>query len=170
MSFEESTWELAYTGNEQQPFEWLKLTNELGSMATFGTIQFDKDALEIAQVGVTSCNGSNVERIDEDIPDQIFQVSNPSTEVERISGIRDYFAEMAYWAIPVANQNSKQPYPSRVLVYNYANQTWSFNDDVITAMGYFDGQSAQTWERFVERGSNGILHGIAAIQKYKSVR
>lgn len=143
--FEESTWELAYTGNEQQPFEWQKLNDELGSMATFSTIPFDKALLTIGETGVHSCNGSNVQRIDQKIPGQIFEISNPSAEVERICGIRDYFSEMVYWSIPESKQDPNQVYPSRILAYNYQNQTWSFNDDCITAFGYYDGQGTLTW-------------------------
>jgi len=43
-----------------------------------------------------------------------------------------------------------QPYPTRVLVYNYQNQTWAFNDDCITAFGYFDGQADLTWASLID--------------------
>lgn len=143
--FEESTWELAYTANEQRPFQWNKLNTELGSQATFSTIAFDKAALTVGETGINSCNGSNVIRIDQKIPDEIFKISNPTTEVERICGIRDYYNELVYWSLPVSSQRSVQPYPTRILVYNYQNETWAFNDDVITAYGYFDGQAQLTW-------------------------
>lgn len=143
--FEESTWELVYTGNEQKPFEWQRLNNELGSMATFSTISFDKAILTIGEQGIHSCNGSNVVRIDQKIPEEIFNVSNPAAETQRICGIRDFFSEIVYWSLPIADQRSTQPYPSRVLVYNYQNETWAANDDCITAFGYFDGQPDLTW-------------------------
>ena len=144
--FEESTWELVYNGNYQAPFEWQKLNTELGSMATFSTIAFDKAILTVGEVGIHSCNGSNVTRIDQKIPDQVFSISNPAAETQRICGIRDYYNEMVYWSFPQQNQISAQPYPSQVLVYNYQNQTWSFNDDTITAFGYFDGTPALQWQ------------------------
>lgn len=145
VGFEESTWELTYTGNEQKPFEWQRLNSELGSMSTFSLISFDKANLYIGETGVNSCNGSNVLRIDQKIPSQIFEISNPATEVERITGIRDYYTEMVYWSIPVASQRADQKFPTRVLVYNYQNETWAFNDDCITAFGYFDGAPPLTW-------------------------
>lgn len=143
--FEESTWEILYTGNEQNPLEWQKLNTELGSMATFSTIAFDKAVLTVGEVGIHSCNGVNVVRIDDKIPDQIFMLSNQMSEVQRICGIRDYYSEMVYWSVPEAGLPSNQPYPTRILVYNYQNKTWAFNDDVITTYGYFDGQVGQTW-------------------------
>ena len=143
--FEQSTWELVYTGNDQDPFRWQKLNTELGSMATFSTIAFDKAVLTIGETGIHSCNGSNVIRIDQKIPDEIFDISNASTEIVRICGIRDYYNELVYWSVPADDQLSTQYFPTRVLVYNYQNETWSFNDDTITAFGYFDGNPGLTW-------------------------
>lgn len=143
--FEESTWELAYTGNEQDPFTWQKINTELGSMGTFGTIPFDKASLTIGETGVNSCNGQNVQRIDQKIPQEIFKVANKPVQTKRICGIRDYYNEVVYWAYPEADQLSTQPYPTRVLMYNYENKTWAQVDDCITAFGYFDNQQRITW-------------------------
>ncbi len=145
VGFEESTWELVFTGNEQLPFEWQRLNSELGAMSTQSAIGFDKAVLNIGETGVNQCNGSNVVRIDQKIPEQIFTISNPASEAERICGIRDYYSEMVYWSVPVSSQSSSQPYPTKVLVYNYENKTWAFNDDCITAFGYFDGEPSLTW-------------------------
>lgn len=143
--FERSTWELAYTGNEVQPFIWQKLNTELGSEATFSTVPFDKEVLTVGNVGVHSCNGSNVARVDNLIPDQIFQIRNKNEGVARVAGIRDYLAEMVYWTFPNSAQADQQLFPNRVLVYNYKNGAWAFNDDCITAFGYFEQQTGLTW-------------------------
>jgi len=143
--FERSTWELAYTGNEVQPFIWQKLNTELGSEATFSTVPFDKEILTVGNVGVHSCNGSNVSRVDNLIPDQIFQIRNKNEGVKRVAGIRDYLAEMVYWTFPNSAQADQQLFPNRVLVYNYKNGAWAFNDDCITAFGYFEQQTGLTW-------------------------
>lgn len=143
--FEESTWELAYNGNPQNPFEWQKINTELGSMGARSTINFDKAALVIGETGVNSCNGQNVARIDQKIPQEIFKVANKAAQTARICGIRDYYNEIVYWAYPETDQPSTQPYPTRVLMYNYENKTWSQADDCITAFGYFDNQQRVTW-------------------------
>ncbi len=142
--FERSTWELAYTGNEIQPFNWYKINTELGSESTFSIVQFDKFVIGIGQTGIHSCNGSNVSRIDNAIPDQIFQITNAKNGFKRVAGIRDYFVEMIYWAFPNSAQEADD-YPNKVLVYNYKNQTWAINDDTITAFGYFEQQLDTTW-------------------------
>lgn len=143
--FENSTWELAYTGNEQEPFSWQKLNSELGSMSTFSSVQFDKALLSVGEVGFHACNGSNVTRIDQKIPTSVFEIANPFTGAERTCGIRDFFNEMVYWAASYGLPYSNQPYPNKIFAYNYQNETWALFDDVITAFGYFDSQTAQTW-------------------------
>lgn len=143
--FEKSTWELAYTGNGVFPFVWQQINTELGSQATLSTIPFDKMVFTIGSTGVHACNGANVERIDNKIPNQIFNINNDKEGSKRISGIRDYYTEMVYWTYPSDNQGEFQNYPNKVLVYNYKNGSWALNDDSITALGYFDGQLSETW-------------------------
>jgi hypothetical protein len=140
--FEKSTWELVYTGNQLLPFYWQKINTELGSDSTFSIVPFDKEVLAIGNVGVHSCNGANVQRIDEKIPNEIFQLNEQPSAAVRVTGIRDYYVETVYWAYPDDTANR---YPNQVLVYNYRNGAWAKNDDVITAMGYFDSQTSTTW-------------------------
>ena len=142
--FESSTWELAYTGNQIEPFVWQQINTELGAEATFSAVPFDKNLIAVGNVGVHSCNGSNVERIDGNIPDSVFEISNDNEGVFRVYGIRDYFVEMVYWAFP--SETGEAVYPDRVLVYNYKNGAWAFNYDTITAFGYYQKQTNLTWE------------------------
>lgn len=143
--FERSTWELAYTGNALLPFVWQKLNTELGSESQNSTVPFDREVLTIGNTGVHACNGSNVVRIDNKIPDQIFEIVDKNLGVQRVAGIRDYFVEMVYWCFPSIEQNSANVYPEKVLVYNYKNGAWAFNDESITAFGYFEQQLGTTW-------------------------
>jgi len=134
--FERSTWELVYTGNQVQPFQWQQINIELGSESTFSIVPFDKVMIGVGNTGIHACNGANVERIDEKIPDEVFDFNNDNDGVRRVYGIRDYNAEMVYWAIPDSTTNAK--FPDRVLVFNYITRAWAFNDDTITAFGYFE--------------------------------
>lgn len=162
--FERSCWELVYTGNEILPFRWQQINTELGAEATFSTVPFDKVVLGIGNVGVHACNGSNVERIDNKIPDEVFQISNDNEGVFRVYGIRDYEPEMVYWTFPCDTNSPTSKYPNRVLVFNYKNGSWSLNYDTITAFGYYQGQSAvtwanstATWEQSLESWDSGVL-------------
>lgn len=147
--FERSTWEFVYTGNQAYPFAWQQINTELGAESTFSVVPFDKVCIGIGNVGIHACNGSNVERIDDKIPDEVFQIHNANTGIQRVYGIRDYSVEMVYWTFPDEDDEDGQnsfPYPNRILVYNYKNGTWSFNDDSITVFGYFWPQLGITWD------------------------
>lgn len=143
---ERSTWEIVYTGNQINPFAWQQINTELGAESTFSIVPFDKVALGIGNVGIVACNGSNVERIDNSIPDEVFAIHNDNGGIERVAGIRDYFVEMVYWTFPAVDASSEFPFPRAVLVYNYKTNTWAINRDSITAFGYFQSQTGVTWD------------------------
>jgi len=144
--FERSTWELVYTGNQAYPFTWQQINTELGAESTNSIIPFDKVCIGVGNVGIHACNGSNVERIDDKIPDEVFEIHNVDGGVQRVYGIRDFFVEMVYWALPDTDSSADFPYPTRVLVLNYKTGTWAFNDDSITAFGYFQPTTGVTWD------------------------
>lgn len=143
--FERSTWEIVYTFNDALPFVWQKINTELGSESQQSTVPFDQQVLTIGNTGVHACNGANVQRIDNKIPQQVFEILDKNTGVQRVAGIRDYYVEMVYWTFPSDTQPTAQIYPSKVLVYNYKTGSWALNDDCFTAFGYFEQQSGMTW-------------------------
>jgi len=146
--FERSTWTLKYTNNAADPFTWQKVNTELGAESTFSAVPFDKVLLAIGSTGIHACSGTNVERIDNKIPDTVWDIHTGATTVDRVAGIRDFYVEQVYWTFPsnVANTFS-DTYPNKVLVYNYKTGTWAFNDDSITVFGYYyeSTQSAVLW-------------------------
>lgn len=141
--FERSTWELIYTGNQAFPFRWQQINAELGCESTFSVIGFDTAVLGVGNVGVHNCNGVNVVRIDEKIPDEVFKIHNGNDGPARVYGIRDYFNELVYWAFP--DDGTTTVFPTRVLLYNYRNNTWAFFNDSFTCFGYFQTLSDLTW-------------------------
>jgi hypothetical protein len=168
--FERSTWELVFTGNQILPFRWQKINTELGSESTFATVPFDKAVLTIGNTGVHACTGANVERIDIKIPDEVFHVATQNQATLRVQGIRDYFAEMVYWCFPPNSEDPAEMYPSRVFVYNYRNNSWAFNDDCITAFGYYLNQIGETWANAQypwQSGSNSWSSGYEATNERK---
>ena len=135
--FERSTWELVYTGNQLQPFVWQKINTELGAESTFSQVPFDKVVLGIGNTGIHACTGTNVERIDNTIPNLVLSFHNQNQGVDRIAGIRDYDTEMVYWTFPTDTRTATTPFPDKVLAYNYKNSSWGVNDDSFTAFGYY---------------------------------
>jgi hypothetical protein len=142
--FERSTWELSYTQNQVLPFVWQRINSELGAESIKSAVSFDKVVMGIGQTGIHACNGANVERIDQKIPDSVFDISNDDSGVERVCGIRDYFTQMVYWAYPYRLTTAK--YPNRILVYNYLSGSWSIFKDSITAFGYYQPGNGLTWD------------------------
>lgn len=135
--FTDSTYELVYTGNQAQPFVWQKINTELGAESTFSEVPFDRQVFGIDGLGVHACNGANVDRIDEVIPQLSFGISNIDGGNERVVGIRDYYNELVYWSYPNQNRNSSFYFPNKILVYNYINESWATFDDSITFFGSF---------------------------------
>ena len=135
--FERSTYELVYTGNQVYPFAWQLINTELGAESTFSIVPFDRVALGVGNNGIHACNGINVDRIDDEIPDVVFAIHNQNAGVERVYGVRDFFTEMVYWSLPDVARDANFPFPNRVLTFNYKTGTWAFNDDSITCFGYY---------------------------------
>jgi len=159
--FEDSTWELVFTGNQVNPFAWQQINTELGAESTFSVVPFDKVALTVGNFGIHACNAANVERIDNSIPDLIFDIHNVDGGVERVYGIRDFFTELVYWTLPDTSATTPDPYPNQVLCYNYRTATWAIFDDSITAFGYYQPNPAdQTlWSSQTVTWSSPLLWG-----------
>ena len=151
--FERSTWEMVYLGNQANPFAWQKINSELGAESTFSSVVFDGDIVSVGNVGIHACNGAYVQRIDEKIPELVFDVHNENSGVERVYGIRDFEAEAIYWTFPQAGRapsDTDPKFPNQILVFNYKNGSWALNDDTITCFGYYQLQDDLTWESITE--------------------
>lgn len=144
--FSLSVWELAFTGSQQDPFVWQKLNTELGSESKNSSVPFDREILTVGSTGIHACNGSNVQRIDQMIPDTIFDIKDRNDSPLRVCGIRDYSTECVYWAYPSAFQEDETfVYPNRILLYNYRNPGWAMLVDSVTAFGYWQQSNNTTW-------------------------
>lgn len=146
--FEQSTWELVYTGNEVLPFVFQQIDNVLGVESVNSTLTFDKNIIGFGSTGIHACNGTNVTRIDQKIPDTIFDVVNDNFGPQRVTGIKDYYTQEVYWSYnssDIAQANSNI-FPNQVLVFNYENGAWSRNDDSITALGYYQNENNLRWQ------------------------
>lgn len=143
---ERSTWELVYTGNQVLPFVWQQINTELGAESTFSQVPFDDVVLGVGNVGIHACDGMSVQRIDTLIPNEVFDIHNINSGVDRVAGIRDYFTEQVFWNYPSQSTDSTAPFPDKVLVYNYATKTWAIFDDTITCWGYSqEGNTLRAW-------------------------
>ncbi len=142
--FERSCWRLRFTNNTQNPFAWERINVELGSSATFSTIPFDKGAMAIGERGIVIADANDVQRIDDKIPDTIFDIRIENEGMQRVYGIRTFRTRLNYWTFP-SSDNPTGKYPDLVLVLNYETKTWATFDDCFTCFGYFYAFDDTTW-------------------------
>lgn len=148
--FERSTWRLRFVNNSQNPFVWERVNQELGSDCTFSSIIFDKGLINIGDRGIVISDGNDTSRIDEKIPDDIFNIRQANQGFQRVYGIRTFQTKLLYWTYP-SSTNPNGTFPDLVLVYNYDSKNWSYFDDTFTCFGYFyPGTVAETWADMIK--------------------
>jgi len=149
--FERSTWQLVYTNNAILPFIWQKINTELGSESTFSIVPFDRGVYAVGNYGIITTDSVNVVRLDQKIPDEVFQIQNINEGVKRVYGIRDYDAQLVYWTFPVRSDEDNDDatytltYPNQVLFYNYLDGSWAETDDCFTCFGYWQRLNDINW-------------------------
>lgn len=141
--FERSTWQLRYTGDPVLPFIWERINVELGAESTFSIVPFDRGLVGIGNYGIIMANGSDVQRIDQKIPDEVFNIHNGNDGVKRVHGIRDFSKQLVYWTFP--NDDTNPTFPTRVLVYDYLEGTYAYFNDSITTFGMYQPFNDTTW-------------------------
>ena len=142
--FERSCWRLRFVNNAQNPFVWERINVELGASSTFSVIPFDKGGMAIGERGIVIADANDVQRIDEKIPDTIFDIRIENQGMQRVYGIRTFRTRLNYWTYP-SSENDKGIFPDQVLVYNYETKTWAKFDDCFTCFGYFYAFDDMTW-------------------------
>lgn len=142
--FERSCWRLRFVNNAQNPFVWERINVELGASSTFSTIPFDKGLMAIGERGIVIADANDVARIDDAIPDEVFEIRVKNNGMERVNGIRTFRTKLNYWTIP-SDSNPTGVYPDGVLVYNYDTKAWATFDDCFTCFGYFYAFNDMTW-------------------------
>jgi hypothetical protein len=145
---ERSTWQLRYTQNAIAPFAIERVNSELGAASTFSAIQFDTSLVGIGDKGVVECDAFKSFRIDPQIIDlyTYFNIQNNGTQ--RITGVRDFINQLAFWTFPYEPTQSQyaNTYPNSRLVYNYENKSWATFTDSYTVLGTFQPLTSITWE------------------------
>lgn len=137
-----------YTADDTLPFLAQSINSELGSQHTFGSISLDTGKVSSGEYGFALTTQTSSQRIDLQIPDQIFNIrSNASnTEDGRLCAVRDWRNEFIYFTYPYAEHDAtKTPYPSRTLLWNYRDNTWAELDENYTTYGYFRRTAGYTW-------------------------
>ena len=144
VSFERSTWQLRYVGEYGLPFIWERISSDFGSESTFSTILFDSGVLAVGDKAIISSDALTVNRIDEQIPDQVFEFHNLENGHKRIVGVRDFQKEVVYWCYSDGDLDRK--FPNYSLLYNYKNNTYANFRNNVTFFGTFQAPTGVTWD------------------------
>lgn len=144
VGFERSTWQLRYVGEYGLPFLWERISSDFGTESTFSPVLFDQGVASVGDRAIISATSENVQRIDNQIPDIVFEFRNLQNGLERVHGIRDYRKELVFWCYSDGNLNKK--FPTNTLVYNYKNNTFAIFRNNVTCFGIFQPLDDVTWD------------------------
>lgn len=151
VGFERSTWQLRYVGEYGIPFIWERISSDFGGQSPFAAVLFDSGIATIGDRAIVSSNSISVDRIDLQIPDQVFEFQNTDSGPQRVQGVRNYKREIVYWNYPEMQRSSDAllyKFPNKVLAFNYRNNTYAVFRDNVTCFGIFQPQiNEYTWDR-----------------------
>lgn len=138
---------LVYSGNDIVPFNFFLINSEMGSSSTFSAINMDLGVISKGPRGYIISTQTNVQRIDLDIPDQVFQVRLLENGNERFCSQRDFINEWIYFTYPsnrfFANVSL---FPNETLEYNYRDNSYAIFYECYTTYGAFHKQTGFTWQ------------------------
>lgn len=135
-----------YTGNDLFPFLFYAINSELGASSTFSGISLDLGGLTYGTYGLALTTQQSSQRIDLEIPDEVFTIQALNNGALRVNAIRDFYREWVYFSFPV--DGSIWKFPTNTLMYNYRDQTWAILYENYTAHGTFFRQSNKTWAQY----------------------
>lgn len=135
-----------YTGNDIVPFNFFVINSEYGSSSTFSSVTLDRGALKVGSRGIILSSQISSERVDLEIPDQIFEFGLANQGTQRVTAQRDFINEWVYFTYNSNSSNSSiYIYPNQTLQFNYRDNSWGIFNETYTTYGQFRRTSGQTW-------------------------
>lgn len=136
---------LLFTGNDVVPFNFYVINSELGSDATFSSVTLDRGVITLGGRGIILTSQISSQRIDLEIPDEVFRIDVVNEGAQRTCSARDFINEWIYITYS-NNQNSLSKFPDTTLQYNYRDGTWAMFKETYTTYGTVRPLSGQSWE------------------------
>ena len=143
IGFATSQSRLVYTGDGIFPFLFFSINSELGTGSIFSTISMDQGVISRGSRGYIITNQSSCQRIDLEIPDQVFQISLTDNGSERFTAVRDFINEWIYFTFP--DNDSTYIFPNQTLQYNYRDNSWALYNESYTHYGTFRRATGVSW-------------------------
>lgn len=146
IGFQNTQTRFVYTGNDILPFNFYLISNDLGSSSVFSSINMGKSIMTRGDRGFISTSQVSADRMDDEIPDETFEVRLIDNGPERICAQRDFIHEWLYWTYPV-NRYSEvgNRFPDQTLQYNYKDGSWAIFYESYTTYGSFRKRTGYTW-------------------------
>lgn len=134
---------LIYTGNNLIPFLFYRINTELGASSTFSAITFDKGSFTTGNFGICLTTQVASQRVDLEIPDQVFKINFLNQGYERVCAGRDFLNEWVYITYP--SNSVMWKFPNQTLMYNYRDNSWAIHNEAYTSYGLFYPITGDTW-------------------------
>ena len=134
---------LVFSGDDITPFNFYIINSELGSSSTFSAINMDKAILTKGNRGYIETMQVGADRIDLEVPDQVFQVKLTENGNERVTAQRDFLNEWIYFTYPSNEVTYK--FPNQTLQFNYRDNSYALLNESYTTYGQFRKGSGLTW-------------------------
>lgn len=132
-----------YTGNDISPFLFFNIDTSLPSNSPRSVVSLDQGIIDVGIYGICVTDQQQTQRIDTQIPNEVFNIKYPNQGFQRVNAIRDFIKEWIYFSYPDAHVEWN--FPTRTFLYNYTDQTWAILKENFTARGLFVAQSTYTW-------------------------
>ena len=147
VGFQKLQTRLAYTGNDLVPFNFFSINTEYGSSSTFSTITMDKGVITRGDKGYVITSQVDCQRIDLEIPDQVFEIDATNNGTERFCAYRDFIKEWIYftYSVNTPSDHSTYNFPNQTLQFNYRDNSWAIFNESYTTYGSFRKQTGFTW-------------------------
>src|SRR5271156_187548 len=149
---------LIYSGNDIVPFNFFVTNSELGSSSTFSAITMDEGVISRGNHGFVITSQDRADRIDLEIPDEVFEISLLQNGNERFTAQRDFINEWIYFTYPVNNTPSTNgvtyKFPTQTLQFNYRDQSWGIFLESYTTYGAFRALTGYTWATIGQKFSS----------------
>lgn len=149
--FSRSVWIFRFTGNDFNPFVFLKINATKRTNCPYASIEYDERETGIGATGITACDGVNVQRFD--IPIIDFYETEMSEDFYSQAFSQRYDNNSESWTMYVsqANQNplvgGVAPGSDKALIFNFLENTWATHvfTTPLTCLGLYHVITGTTW-------------------------
>lgn len=142
VQFTNSWWTLRPTSDPALPFRWDKITSDRPVNAPYATVSYDKSVTGVGQGGYVECNGVQVERIDDRIPDFVNEINQEN--FNKCYADR-YLQEFQTWIL-YPSENSIDS--DEVLVLNEKEGNFSTYNLPLSCLGTVNNENDPAWQDY----------------------